>query len=118
MRRKDRASEAERKRLEDLAQFYLRACYGTGRPVSASEFARYLALARPYLYRRFGVSVRTFLRERQLTYARRLLETTPLSVEKVASGCGFVSAWTFNRHFKAAFGVTPAIYRARHHTTR
>jgi AraC-like DNA-binding protein len=121
MRRKDRDSEAERKRLEDAAQFYLRACYGTGRPVSASEFAAYLALARPYVYRQFteliGSTVRTFLRDRQLRYARRLLETTPLSVEQVARGSGFASPWTFNRQFKTAFGVTPAAYRARHRRT-
>ena len=115
---RQRASrEADRQRLEDAAEFYLRACYGTRTPVRAEEFAAYLALARPYLSRHvaelIGIPLRDFLRRRQLTYAKRLLQTTPLSVEEVALASAFGSPWTFHRCFKTAFGLTPGEYRAQ-----
>jgi AraC-like DNA-binding protein len=115
--RRQRASrDADRRRLEDAAEFYLRACYGTRTAARADEFAAYLALARPYVSRRvaelIGIPLRDFLRERQLAYAQRLLRTTPISVEQVALASAFGTAWTFHRCFKAAFGITPAEYRA------
>jgi AraC-like DNA-binding protein len=112
------ARDADRKRVEDAAEFYLRACYGTRTAARAEEFATYLALARPYISRHvaevIGMPVRAFLRERQLAYAARLLRTTPLSVEQVALASAFGTEWTFHRCFKATFGITPAEYRDRH----
>lgn len=115
-RKKRRSPEADRQRLEDAAELYLRACYGTRTAARAEEFAAYLALARPYLSRRvtelIGVPVRDFLRARQLVYARQLLRTMPLlSVEQIAIASAFGTGWTFHRCFKAAFGITPAEYR-------
>jgi len=113
-----RSREADRRRLEDAAEFYLHACYGTRTAARAEEFAAYLALARPYLSRRvtelIGIPVRDFLRERQLAYAQRLLRTMPLlSIEQIALASAFGTGWTFHRCFKAAFGMTPAEYRER-----
>lgn len=112
-----RSREADRQRLEDAAEFYLRACYGTRTAARAEEFAAYLALARPYVSRRvtelIGVPVRDFLRSRQLAYAQQLLRTTPLSIEQIALASAFGTSWTFHRCFKSAFGLTPAEYRER-----
>jgi AraC-like DNA-binding protein len=113
-----RSREADRRRLEDAAEFYLNACYGTRTAARAEEFAAYLALARPYVSRRvtelIGVPVRDFLRARQLAYAQQLLRTMPLlSIEQIALASAFGTSWTFHRCFKAAFGMTPAQYRER-----
>lgn len=114
--RKQRLSrETYRRRLEEAAEFYLRACYGTRTAARADEFAAYLALTRPHLSRRtaelIGVPLRDFLRARQLAYAQRLLRTLPLSIHQIALASAFGTGWTFYRCFKAAFGLTPAEYR-------
>lgn len=109
--------DADRRRLEKAAEFYLHACYGTRTPARAEEFAQFVQRARPYLSRRvlelIGMPLSDFLREKQLAHAERLLRTTPLSVEQVALASAFGSEWTFHRRFKAAFGMTPATYRLR-----
>lgn len=116
MQNRNRTSrEAEKKNLVDAAAFYLRACFGTRRPVSAKEFAQYLDLARPYLSRRsvelLGIPLSDYLRQQQLAHAQLLLRTTPISVEEVGRASGFVHVWTFYRCFRATFGVTPDAYR-------
>jgi transcriptional regulator GlxA family with amidase domain len=44
--------------------------------------------------------------------ARRLLETTSLSVEGVASAAGFGSAQTVRLHFRDRLGTSPSDYRS------
>jgi transcriptional regulator GlxA family with amidase domain len=79
------------------------------------EFAEYLRRARPHVSRIvpdvIGISVRNFLREKQLVHAQMLLRTTPATVEQIAIASGFGTGWTFYRCFKAAVGMTPTEYR-------
>lgn len=104
-----------RQRLERGAELYLRDCYVKKTAARADEFAEYLQLTRPYVSRIvlevFGVSLRDFLRERQLAYAKHLLETTPLSTVDVAHAAAFGTRPTFYRCFVATFGMTPGQYR-------
>lgn len=104
-----------RQRLERAAELYLRHCYERRKPARAEEFADHLRLTRPYLSRvvpeRLGVPLRDFLRERQLAYAQRLLETTSLSIVQVGRAAAFGTHPTFDRSFKTAFGMTPGEYR-------
>lgn len=75
---------------------------------------------------RAGVSPRTFARRfvaetgttplkwlhsQRVLEARRLLERTELSVEEVASHCGFGSAPSLRQHFRRAVSTTPTAYR-------
>lgn len=114
-KRASHSREADLRRLEGAAEFYLRACYGTQTAARADEFAEYLRLARPYLSRRvtelMGMPVRDFLRERQLAHAQELLRTRPVSVNQIALSSAFGTEWTFHRCFKTAFGITPSAYR-------
>lgn len=52
------------------------------------------------------------LREARLHHAARLLESTDLSVERVAAASGFASPFHFNRVFRARYGTPPGAYRA------
>ncbi|MDO4887233.1 MAG: helix-turn-helix domain-containing protein [Actinomycetaceae bacterium] len=85
-------------------------------------------LSVPALAARAHMSVRTFARRfaestgqtparwvlaRRLDEARRLLETTAWSIDKVARSCGFGSAVTMRQNFSARYGTTPTSYRAR-----
>jgi hypothetical protein len=101
-----RSRDADRARLEGAAEFYLRACYGTRTAARADEFAEFLRLAELA-----GMPLRDFLRKRQLAYAQRLLHTTQLTVAQIALASAFGTEWTFHRCFKAAFGLTPSVYR-------
>ncbi|MFJ7073923.1 helix-turn-helix domain-containing protein [Streptomyces sp. NPDC098781] len=60
-----------------------------------------------------GQSPMRALREARLRHAARLLESTGLSVERVAAASGFASPYHFNRVFRARYGQPPGVYRAR-----
>lgn len=60
-----------------------------------------------------GQSPMRALREARLRHAARLLESTDLSVERVAAASGFVSPFHFNRVFRERYGMPPGAYRAR-----
>ena len=54
-----------------------------------------------------------WVRSRRLDEARRLLETSNLSVDQIAAACGFGNPVTLRQNFGAAFGCTPSDYRRR-----
>jgi AraC-like DNA-binding protein len=107
--------QTRRQRLERTADLYLRGCYEKQTAARASEFATQIGLTREHLTRIvaeiFGMSVREFLRVRQLEHARDLLTTTSVSMVQVALSSGFGTHPAFYRAFKAAFGMTPGRYR-------
>ncbi|MFE6171575.1 helix-turn-helix domain-containing protein [Streptomyces sp. NPDC056464] len=61
--------------------------------------------------RQLGQSPMRALREARLRHAARLLESTGLSVERVAAASGFVSPYHFNRVFRERYGRPPGAYR-------
>lgn len=63
-----------------------------------------------------GTTPAAWVRSRRLDEARRLLETTDLSVERIAAACGLGSAVTLRQNFAASFGSTPSGYRRRFDT--
>ncbi len=78
-----------------------------------------------------GMSRRTFLRRFQdatgttpadwllslrLQGVKDLLETSALSVEAIATRCGFGAAGTLRHHFRQRLGMTPQTYRQRFRT--
>ncbi|MFF4056282.1 helix-turn-helix domain-containing protein [Streptomyces sp. NPDC001668] len=62
--------------------------------------------------RQLGRSPMRALREARLHHAARLLESTDLSVERVAAASGFASPFHFNRVFRDRYGTPPGAYRA------
>jgi transcriptional regulator GlxA family with amidase domain len=60
-----------------------------------------------------GLAPATFVSERRLDEAKRLLGEERASVEAVASATGFRSADVFRRAFERRFGVGPRDYRER-----
>ncbi|TXS43170.1 helix-turn-helix domain-containing protein [Streptomyces sp. uw30] len=59
-----------------------------------------------------GQSPMGVLREARLRHAARLLESTGLSVERVAAASGFASPPHFNRVFRERYGRPPGAYRS------
>ncbi|PTX60348.1 AraC family two component transcriptional regulator [Melghirimyces profundicolus] len=57
------------------------------------------------------ISFRDLLRSIRIRHARRLLETTPLSIQEIAARCGYPRTNTFSRAFKKETGHSPREHR-------
>jgi transcriptional regulator GlxA family with amidase domain len=58
-----------------------------------------------------GTTPHRWLSTQRVLHARTLLEQTDLSIEHIASACGFAAAPLLRHHFRQVVGVTPADYR-------
>jgi AraC family transcriptional regulator, arabinose operon regulatory protein len=88
------------------------------RKLSATEIARAAGISSSRLRHLFkdevGKSLTGFRRELQLHKAKRLLETTELSVKEVAGSVGISTVSHFVRDFEKAYGLSPARYAGAH----
>lgn len=64
-----------------------------------------------------GISFRKYLRRERMRQAKRLLETSFLSVKETAKRVGIGDASHFVRDFEKEFGLSPAGYRKQYHST-
>ncbi len=60
---------------------------------------------------RRGMTLRQYIINYRLKYAKRLLELSDKSTAEIAEECGFTDASYFAKTFKSAFGITPKEYR-------
>ncbi len=58
-----------------------------------------------------GVSPGQWLAQQRVERARQLLESTELSMDRVARDSGFGTAQSMRQHLTAALGVSPTVYR-------
>lgn len=84
-------------------------------PVSMSELARAVNLSPTHLSRLFrrelGRSPARVWRELRLDHAKRLLQTSFLTVKQVMGTCGWSDPSHFCREFKRRHGYTPTSLR-------
>ena len=85
------------------------------RPLSVEDLARRAAMSPRTLARRFvertGTTPRQWLLRQRVLLAQRLLETTDLSVDVVATRCGLGSAANLRAQFQRAVHTSPSAYR-------
>jgi transcriptional regulator GlxA family with amidase domain len=85
------------------------------RPISLAEMAGHARMSVRTFTRRFRNEVGTtpgqWLTAQRLELARQLLETSGLSIDRVAHRAGFGSAGSLRQHLRATIGVSPASYR-------
>jgi transcriptional regulator GlxA family with amidase domain len=86
-----------------------------GEPLTLRRLAGHASMSVRTFTRRFrdetGVSPGEWLLQQRVDHARLLLETSDLSVDRVARQAGFGSAGSLRQHFQAALGVPPTAYR-------
>ena len=86
-------------------------------PLPISELARMATTSERTLMRRFrsatGMSPADWLTRMRVDRARQLLETTALSIDRIATQTGFGTATTLRHHFRRKLGVSPNDYRRR-----
>ncbi|MBO0981699.1 helix-turn-helix domain-containing protein [Microbacterium sp. SD291] len=90
--------------------------------LGVDELARAAHMSRRSFIRAFkestGTTPATWVRERRVEEARRLLEMTELPVDAVSARCGFASPITMRQNFAAAYATTPSEYRRRFRVPR
>lgn len=83
--------------------------------LSVALIARRAAMSERTFMRRFreqtGTTPAKWVARVRIHRAQSLLETTPLSIERVAEAVGFGSAIAFRSRFSAMVGVSPVTYR-------
>lgn len=83
--------------------------------LSLSAIARRARMSTRTLSRRFrgqiGTTPARWVAQARVRRAQHLLETTQLSIERIATEAGFRSASVLREHFCAAVGVSPLTYR-------
>ena len=88
-----------------------------GQRLAVDDLAARAGMSRRNFTRRFtevmGSTPARWITARRLDEARRLLETTSWSVDRVAKACGYGSVVTFRQNFVAAYATTPTSYRQR-----
>jgi transcriptional regulator GlxA family with amidase domain len=88
------------------------------RKLTPIEIAQSVCLSPSHLRHLFKTETDTplahYLKELRLQQAKRLLETTFLSVKEVAATVGISRVSHFVRDFKTAYRVTPARYAERY----
>ena len=86
-----------------------------GEPLPLTRLAGHAAMSVRTFTRRFreetGQSPHTWLAAQRVALARRLLETSDLPVERIATDAGFGTAASLRQHLRAAIGVSPGTYR-------
>jgi AraC family transcriptional activator FtrA len=84
-------------------------------PLSVADLARRAAISPRSFARHFlrvtGTTPHQWLLSQRLLLAERLLESSDLSVERVASRSGFGSAAALRAHFQRARATSPSAYR-------
>lgn len=107
---------ANPERGDSLATLREWALRNLDQPISLAALARRSHQSERTLTRRFraetGTSPLQWLLQQRLGRARELLETTALSMGRVAEACGLGTADSLRQHFADRIGVSPAAYRA------
>ena len=92
------------------------------RELSVNELAARSAMSPRTFARRFAASTGTtphqWITRQRVQLAQRLLETTDLSIERVATEAGFGTATNLRQHFQRIVHTTPTQYRSTFHCGR
>ncbi len=84
-------------------------------PLSLTDLAGHAHMSVRTFSRRFqeevGESPHQWLNQRRVEHARRLLESTGLTVQQVATASGFKDPAVLRKHFNTRLGLSPGAYR-------
>jgi AraC family transcriptional regulator, transcriptional activator FtrA len=106
---------ASKERSGDLSATRAWALEHLDEPLDVATLARHALVSPRTFARRFlaetGTTPHRWLLHQRVLEARRVLESSDISIEEVASACGFGSAASLRAHFKDQTGTSPTAYR-------
>jgi len=112
-----RGSERGLREREPLAALLDKIGRRLSQPLRIGELARLAAMSERTFMRRFraatGLSPADWVTRARVDTARELLESTALSIDRIAERCGLGTPTTLRHHFRKKVGVSPAQYRKR-----
>lgn len=86
------------------------------KPITLEQTAEQFDISLRTLHRRFneitGLSPLAWISQQRINLARKLLETSDLSIEQIASKSGLGSAANLRKHFDRQLRLTPSVYRS------
>lgn len=86
--------------------------------LTVQDLAAHMNLNRSYMTMLFKkymhVSPGEYIKICRLTKARHLLESSDLSIARIAELCGYVRSESLNKLFKRQYGISPAAYRQQY----
>ena len=101
----------------DAAHKAMTEALAKGEPLPVERLARKAQMSTRSFIRTFrestGTAPAAWVRAQRVREAQRLLESTDLAIEQVASTCGFGSAITMRQAFARILSTTPSAYRRR-----
>lgn len=106
------------KRTELLGQILTAVAERYAEPLTLRALADELGYDHHYLtnllQKGLATTFRKLLNEYRVSEAKRLLQSTELTVVQIAGDCGFEALCSFNRNFKEIVGTTPTAWREQH----
>jgi AraC-like DNA-binding protein len=99
----------QERRAKEILMAHLDGC------ISLEQLSQECRLSRAHFARAFkksvGMSPLRWLNAKRLEHAQVLLLNTNLSLEQIATSCGFVDSSHFTRSFRRAEGLPPGLWR-------
>ncbi|MGW0632178.1 GlxA family transcriptional regulator [Streptomyces sp. NPDC002758] len=93
-----------------------------GEPLALTDLSGHAGMSLRTFARRFndevGLSPGRWLIQQRVARARHLLESSDLSVDRIAGQVGFATGASLRQHLHAAIGVSPQAYRRTFQTAR
>ena len=118
MKKDDKSENDIRKNVDVVYEVKKYIGVNFSQKLSLSELAKMFSVSEGHLSRTFkkktGRTVSKYILDIRLTSARRLLESSSMSVRDIAENVGFSSLNHFDKMFKKDHGFTPSEYMKEH----
>ncbi|USK48178.1 response regulator [Bacillus sp. CMF12] len=86
-------------------------------PISVTEIAAAAGVSRSYLSTLFksktGLGIQSFINSKRVVMSKRLLSSSPLTIQEIADLTGIPDAKYFSKWFKRCCGITPSEFRIK-----
>jgi len=118
MKKDDKRKDDIRKNIDVVYEVKKYIDVNFSQKLSLSELAKMFSVSEGHLSRKFkkktGKTISEYILTLRLTSARRLLESSSMSVRDIAENVGFSSLNHFDKMFKKDHGFTPSEYMKAH----
>ena len=118
MKEEDKEKTEIRKNIDVVYEVKKYIDVNFSQKLSLAELAKMFSISEGHLSRKFkkktGRSVSEYIMTVRLTSARRLLESSSMSIRDIAENVGFSSLNHFDKMFKKDHGFTPSEYMQEH----